>query len=140
MNSLMTETQIQGKLAWLCAGLEARRNDIARIVRLLASIGAYAATSFAVHKKFLNLMDQIAEEKEKETNILHEIETVEKHHEEMKRQRRLRRADPDLIASESFRLMEAEEEAPRRSGFWGLVILFLFFSAGARQNPKPAMK
>ncbi len=132
----MNEAQIQGRLSWLYQGMEARRNDIARLLRQAAGVCAFIATNFSIHKKFLELMDQIAEEKEKEYEILHEIETVEKNHAEMKRGNRLRQADPALAEKPSDAAMFEEEEKPKRSNFLKILLLFLFFSP-TDQGPKP---
>lgn len=133
----MNEAQTQGRLSWLYQGMEARRNDIARLLRRAAGVCAFIATNFSVHKKFLELMDQVAEEKEKEYEILHEIETVEKHHEEMKLGNRLRQADPSLAAKKKApNAVYVEEEKPKRSNFLKFLFLLFFFSSGD-QGPKP---
>lgn len=109
---------------------------MARLLRRVAGVCAFVATNFSIHKKLLELMDEITDEKQKEYEILHEIESVEKHHEEMKRQNLLRHADPDLNIKQSTFLLKAdEEEEPKRANLLNFFAFLLLLMP--RQNPTP---
>jgi hypothetical protein len=124
----MGENQISSRLAWLSSALAVQRNNIATVLLRLKCIGMRASTSFALHRKFINLLEQVATDKEKELGIINEIEAVEKHHQLMKQLKLLRRAEPEG-APRTTRLPEPAREKPQRRSltkiFWILYLLSL---------------
>ncbi|MDR3423578.1 MAG: hypothetical protein P4M13_00655 [Alphaproteobacteria bacterium] len=130
----MNEGQINGVLSWLGDILLARRNHMTKLLLRLRDIGARAGNSLALHRKFLRLMEQVAFDREKEMDIIHEIESVEKRHREMRERKLLRQADvrlapkaspcPDTRPDE-----EDDEDEPSRFSLWKIFgLLFLFSS------------
>ena len=122
----MNEGLIIGRLAWLASALAVQRNNLASVLSCLKGLGIRAGTSFALHRKFMLLMEQLACDKEKELNLISEIEAVEKHHQAMKQLRLLRRAAPERIVIPA-RAVKQDEERPWRSNlltFFGLLFLF----------------
>ena len=127
----MNEGQISGRLSWLTATLAAGRTNISQLLSRLKGIAMSAGTNIALHRKFMRLMNQVANIREKELDILHEIETVEKRHSELRRRNLLRKADPeaaartDLIPEEQ----EQDEEKPQRLSLLTLAGILYFLSA-----------
>ena len=133
----MNESQIQGRLSWLGAALETRRNDIAHFLSCIKGLGVHVGTSLSLHEKFLHLMDQIAYDREKELDIIYEIETVEKRHCELKRLRLLRKADPEFKKKQEPALESEKKEKPHRLSLLEiLALLFLFSPRRQKKVPK----
>jgi len=123
----MNESQINGRLAWLSSNLAAQRNNLAKILLRLKGIGLRAGTSLGLHRKFMGLLEQIAADREKEIDIINEIEAVEKQHSEMRQRKLLRYADPDLAPQTDIFVEEQREDEPKRISLltlFGLIYLF----------------
>jgi len=141
----MNEGQIQGRLSWLGFALAARRSDITGILLRLRDIGARAGTSLSLHRKFMRLMNQVADDREKERKVIHEIEAVEKRHRELKRFNLLKRADleaapkikakPDSVFEDGD---EDEDEDKKERGWfrllWFLLLFYFFWPRPAKQK------
>lgn len=115
-----------GQLSWLNAVLAARRGGLSALLLRLKDIGMRMGANTILHKKFMALLDQVAIEREKELDILNDIEEVEKFHAQQRRNKLLRQAandDGPRPKMASFK-MEQPEEKPARSGLLKWVLLF----------------
>jgi len=121
----MNNTRIQERLGWLSLTLAEQRNNISKILSRLKDIGVRAGTSLGLHKKFMGFLEQVAVEQEKELGLLHEIEAVEKQHQNMRKRNLLRHAD-----AKPKPVFPAEENEPKAppSGIWKLFGLLYMFS------------
>lgn len=129
------------RLSWLSATLSMHRKHIRGLLSRLKSVAVRMGDGLVLHKKFLHLIDQISDEREKEIDILREIETVEKRHLALKKKNLLRREAQkakehrkrlDKKAKEDSDWddeMRAREEVPHRSNFFDYLLLFLLLSS-----------
>ncbi|MDD3028659.1 MAG: hypothetical protein PHS57_00035 [Alphaproteobacteria bacterium] len=76
----MNDTLYNQTLHWLTSSLGIKRNCLATFCTQMTGIAMKVGTNLSLHKKFMALMGQVAQEKEKETAILDEIEAMEKRH------------------------------------------------------------
>jgi hypothetical protein len=86
---------------WLAAALSERRSRIVELMRRLAGLGAPGSIKPELFHKFLELMGQIADERDKEIDLIGQIETVEEKH-------RFRRDCNQLEQANACREREAE--------------------------------
>ncbi len=139
MTGYMNEKQEKERVNWLRTALAEQRTNISSFLDRLRGIAVKVGDSLALHTKFLRLMDQVATDREKELDIINEIESIEKRHREMKQMRLLKRADQAEEAKRKRRLKELEgenrqnededEDSPQRLGLFEAVIVYwLFFS------------
>ncbi|MDE1901457.1 MAG: hypothetical protein KGI37_07430 [Alphaproteobacteria bacterium] len=115
-----------GQLSWLNAVLAARRGGLSALLLRLKDIGMRMGANTVLHKKFMALLDQVAIEREKELDILNDIEEVEKFHAQQRRNKLLRQAandDKPRPRAASLK-MEQPEEKPARGGLLKWVLLF----------------
>jgi hypothetical protein len=126
----MNEQKITERLVWLGNIVAVQRNNIANLMAQMRGIGQRAGTSLAMHLKFTHLMEQISYDREKELDILHEIESVEKRHRELKERKMLRRAEPEkAMNAKNDNLRDFAEEKPKRVSLLTLLgLLYLFAS------------
>jgi uncharacterized protein YigA (DUF484 family) len=126
----MDDSHFNGRISWLTATLETQRNNIVSILLRLKGIGARAGTSMALHRKFMRFMEQVAHERNKELDIINEIEAIEKRHFELKRRRLLRRAAKEPpVSTADLPSEERKEEKPERMSLLTILGLFCLFSA-----------
>ncbi|MFA5040343.1 MAG: hypothetical protein WC464_01745 [Bdellovibrionales bacterium] len=119
-------------LNWLSATLAAQRNNLSDLLARLRGVAFKVGDSLSIHKKFVKFIDQVAIEREKELDILYEIETVEKQHLALKKLKRLRHAD---VAAENKRQRnkkllldeDADKKDPERVSLVELFLLYWFF-------------
>ncbi len=128
----MNEGQISGRLSWLTATLAAGRTNISQLLSRLKGIAMSAGTNIALHRKFMRLMNQVADIREKELDILHEIEQVEKRHSELRRHNLLRKADPEAAARTD--IVPEEQEAEKPSRFSLLTIAGILYLLSSRSS------
>ncbi len=93
-----------------------------------------AGTNIALHRKFMRLMNQVADIREKELDILHEIEQVEKRHSELRRHNLLRKADPEAAARTDIVPEEQEAEGEKPSRFSLLTIAGILYLLSSRST------
>ena len=155
----MDKNSIKGRLRWLATALTTQRNTIADILSRLRHFGTHGGSAPALRPKFMRLLTQVAVHREKENDILDEIEAMERRHQELKRGKRLRRVPLQPFheethgkrgqAQQTFLHDTSEEEflpsfaakpvgyipPPRRSGLWKWLLLFYLLSP-ATNNKK----
>jgi hypothetical protein len=135
----MNEGQINGRLGWLSATLSAQRNNISKLLMRLRGV-VHAGTSLALHRKFMRLMDQVADDREKEMGIIHEIEEVEKRHQELKRLHMLREVDPEAKPKPDLAMEELPEDGEDdedKDGLFSFRALFGLLWLFSSRQPKP---
>ncbi len=156
----MNKTHIKAHLAWLSAALTAQRTILSTILSRLRGFGASAEASPALHPKFMRLLTQAAHHKEKEDNILDEIEAMEKRHQALKIRKELRHAPlPPLYdhgnrggraitrdklrhqpraasSTESEHASTPNIPAQRRSSVWKWLTLFFFLTPQEKNNKR----
>ncbi|MDR3448519.1 MAG: hypothetical protein P4M15_02000 [Alphaproteobacteria bacterium] len=123
----MNDKLYNARRSWMDDVLRASRNDIADLFLRLKDIGMRAGNNFALHLKFMKMMEQVAFEREKERDIIHEIEQMEKRHRLMRQCNRLRRAG-DQPRRDPPRLVQIEEKPAKRKSLWGLIGLLYVLS------------
>jgi hypothetical protein len=133
----MGEKQQKERLNWLSATIAAQRNNISDLLARLRGVAFRFSDSLSLHTKFMKLMDQVAVEREKELDIIYEIETVEKRHLELKKRKLLRHANPETEEKRLRRLNKKdgknekdEEDSPQRLSLAEILAIFWLFSSG----------
>ena len=132
----MNKDQISGRLSWLADALAVRRNDIASAFLRLKGLGVQVRNSLSFPRHFVSLMEQIAADREKELDILHEIETIEKKHDELKTNKLLRTASPAPLPQVEPLSCEDNEEKPDGFGLTRILALLAFFSSSGGNHKK----
>jgi hypothetical protein len=122
----MNHIQASDRAGWLGIALAAQRDTLSKILFRLKEIGVRAGTSLGLHRKFMQLMEQIAYDRQKELDLINEIESVEKHHLEMKQNNKLRRAGDKPVQTTAFTKKQEDKEPKRASLLTILGILWLF--------------
>jgi hypothetical protein len=128
-NIFSTQSQINKQLSWLGLSLAAQRNNLAKTLCCLKGIGARAGTSLFLRKSFTRFLEQVAIDKQKELDLLNEIDAVEKQHDHLRQRKLLRRAQTDLPPRPQP--PENVENPPARDskgGILGLIAFFYVFS------------
>jgi hypothetical protein len=138
MTYLMNESQITGRLSWLSDLLVVRRNHLQKLFLRLRDIGVRAGNSLALHRKFIRLMEQVAFDREKELDLINEIEDVEKRHHELRKRNLLKRADVKHAAKADPATDEENEDDAERedSGFSLMKILALLYFLSPRRTKR----
>lgn len=106
----MNEKIEKERINWLGTLLGSQRTNISSLLDRLRGIAVRVGNSLPLHKKFMLFLDQVATDREKELDIINEIESIEKKHRELKQMRLLRRADSIEGAARKRRLKELERE------------------------------
>ena len=147
MTNSMCEKIILEKLSWLGDLLTGKRLMIDRLFLRLRAFGESVGNSLGWHTKVAHLWEQIACEREKELDLIFEIETIEKRHREMKQLKLLKQADARLaekkIAEPEFASAQEDDEDEEESfGLLKLLGLLYFFAPnfGWRKNPQPKIQ
>jgi hypothetical protein len=150
----MNEQQQNERVNWLGATLAAQRGNISHLLLRLKGIAAHVGTSLSLHKKFMRLINQVADDREKELDLIKEIEAVEKHHHELKELHLLRHADKKAEEKRKLLLKKEKEETPEDKkdkeedddmnmliwiALW-LSELNPFSSRSKPDNPEPTLK
>jgi hypothetical protein len=114
-------------IGWLLVALDRKRNRLGFLLRCLTGSGTPGVMRPSLFRKFTDLLDQIAVEREKELRIMHRIEAVEQQHRYLRAHHQL-----EQIA----RAHEKEEPAsdyskeypgrPKRDWLWFCVLWYLF--------------
>ena len=133
----MNETLHNAKLSWLGDIMMSHRHRISKLLLRLRGIAASTGSNLALHKKFMKMMNQVADEHEKEVGILREIETMEKRHKEMKRQNRLRQAEPPRKKKDPLWIQPEEQPKPRGMGLLALLAIAYLFKTTKPKPPEP---
>jgi len=131
----MNKSLINGQLAWLSATLASQRNNISALLLRLRGFGMSAGSSLILHRKFMRLMEQVADDRKKEMDIIGEIEAMENRHRHLKEHRMLRSASPEPAQKAELAALQSEDEKPKRAGILGL-IAFLYLMSAKRVNHK----
>jgi hypothetical protein len=136
----MNDSQLQGRIGWLSVILGGNRARLTDLLRRLRGVAASAGASLGLHKKFIHLLEQIQVEREKELDLIDEIEAVEKQHELRRKNKLLRQVSREgKCEAEQAGLrprskaLEAEKE-PSRTPAWKIIALFLLFSNFGKNN------
>ena len=132
--------QIREYLNWISSALDAQKGKIGRLLLRLKDVGLRAGTGFALHKKFVRLLQQVAIDQEKELDILNEIEAVERRHEELRKKKLLRAFNPDAPRDAPALMTETPEPKPKRSSLWLLVGLWAVFSSPHKKGEEPRVR
>ena len=119
---------MNGRLSWLTDLLSGQRATLNKLLLRLKDVGARVGTSIALHHKFMRLLEQISFDREKELDLINEIEAVEKQHQQMRQAKRLRQADRDYKPKADIDIIHPTEEKPERGGILTLFGLLLLFS------------
>ncbi|MFA4994085.1 MAG: hypothetical protein WC521_02135 [Bdellovibrionales bacterium] len=135
----MNIKQEKERVNWLSAALATQRATISSFMDRLRGIAVQVGNSLPLHKKFMQLMDQVADDRDKELGIINEIETIEKRHRELKQLKLLRRADSAEEAKRKRRLKELgeeirenekdDEDSPHRLSIVEILTLYWLFSS-----------
>jgi hypothetical protein len=137
--TLMNKSQLSERVNWLSATLAAQRTNISGFLSRLKGIADRVGTNLSLHRKFLHLMDQVADDRQRELDIIHEIEAVENRHHNLRQHNLLQRIA--LAAQEKRQRLlekerdengnneEREEETPSRLSLLEIIALLYFFSA-----------
>lgn len=133
------ERKLEKQVNWLTAALGAQRGGLYTLVLRLKSLAEQTGESFSIHKKFMRLMNQVANERQKELKIIDKIEAIEKKHKELRRRNLLQRIAAKLEREHKLlkERLEKEGALPRRDckeecakplSALGMVILFFLFA------------
>jgi len=127
---------------WLSVTLEAQRNNLAVFLQRLKGVAAHVKGSLSLNKKFMRLMNQVADEREKEIGIINEIEAIENRHHALRKLHMLRQADKIAEEKSKRRLKkqeeglsveeEKEEEGPHRMSFAEIIAIFWLLTSGKK--------
>ena len=154
----MNKTHIKARLIWLSATLTAQRSILSTLLSRLRGFASSAETSPSLHPKFMRLLTHAAHHKNKEDDILDEIEAMEKRHQALKKRKGLRRASPSLFFDQKHREgrtstpillrhmsrsispteIETAPDAPAqsRSGTWKWLLLFCLLTPQERNTKR----
>jgi len=88
--------QTSSRLSWLTASLGERRSRLTSILRRMVGLGEPGAMKSSIFGKFLNLIEQVAGERDKEMELMSQIDAIEQKHRFMRDHHKLERADPDF--------------------------------------------
>ena len=125
----MNERILIEKKSWLEKILASQRNNLAGVLHRVKALGLRMGNSLALHRKFEHLMTQVAFDREKELDLINEIEAIEKKHLLLKERQMLRRADADKAPRPANdALLEQSEEKPKRGSLLGLVSILALLS------------
>ena len=131
----MNKLQISGRINWLSLTLVARRNNIAALLSRLVGIGTRIGASLGLQKKFIRLLEQVAVEREKELDLLHKIESMEKRHESLRRHGQLRMATSPRMQTFAPSSDETPEPPPSQINLWKLFgLIYLLSHAGGKHK------
>ena len=134
----MNEKLLGEKISWLGDKLIGKRDILSRMLSRLRAFGESVGGNLGWHKKLSCLMEQIADEREKEVDLIYEIDKMEKRHREMKRARLLKQADASLadrVEKRDAAPMKCEEkEEPEVPLLVKLMGLWYFFSPPCSSN------
>lgn len=132
----MARIPIEEHLNWLSAQLSTQRDNASQLLARLKGAALRLGTSLSMNKKFLNLMDQVAEDREKEMKIIDKIESLERHHHSLRKQNLLQRLAAE---AESRRRRKANNEEmpcdaeepynPNRLSIVEGILFWLFFTS-----------
>lgn len=89
----MAAQQESSRVAWLSARLGTHTHRIMSLLGRLGDLGVMQMLKPALFQKFLNLMEQIAAEKDKESDVISEIEAIERKHRTFRKEGRLQYSD-----------------------------------------------
>ena len=143
------------RVAWLSARLSTHTHRIMSLLGRLGDIGVMQKLKPALFHKFLNLMGQIAAEKDKEANVISEIEAIERKHRTFRKEGRLHHldskskelqaydGDKDNVLTQDEHdqyLMRSdlttgnEDQSTKRSDYCWLWFLAFWFQTAANKN------
>jgi hypothetical protein len=89
----MATKQESNRVAWLSARLGTHTHRIMSLLGRLGDLGVIQMLKPALFQKFLNLMEQISAEKDKESDVISEIEAIERKHRNFRKEGRLQYSD-----------------------------------------------
>jgi hypothetical protein len=125
------------RLAWLSALLAGHRHRLTLLVGRLSDLGPLATMKPNVLRRFLDTLDQVAAEKDKEMALIGQIETVERQHSYRRKHGQVIKAS-DTERPVILQPLPTEElcqdKPPERSSSRWLLWLLLFVTT--RQNDK----
>jgi hypothetical protein len=134
----MSDSKNASRLAWLVATLGNHRERMADLLRKLATHGTRESMTTSLFRKFLTMLDQIAEAKTEETRILGRIENIEKIHHSRRKNNQLRRAK--LIPLEIANAPEKDPECARPgTGLLGLLAFWYLFMCRGMNEKKQSL-
>ena len=121
----MAPSAKSGHLAWLAAALGGQRHRLATLLQRMTALGMPGGLKPNVFSKFLRLLDQVADAREEEMKLLHQIETIEEKHRWRRAQHRLESPPKDMPADDAAPDGENEEENAKNGllrvlAFWHL--------------------
>ncbi|HUY67676.1 MAG TPA: hypothetical protein VMV79_00040 [Alphaproteobacteria bacterium] len=134
----MSIAKESGRLAWLGATLGQQRRKIARLLNRMAAFGPRGSMTPAVFRKFLGMLEQVAEAREQEMHLLSRIEDIEQKHRFMRKTRKLKRARPrpasGLPADFDWKAYPGLKKPPQRGIMWLLAFWYLFLRQKSSQK------
>lgn len=122
------------RLEWLVAAWTEQRLRVSKILGRITDLGALQAMTPAVLHKFLRLMDQVGEAKQKEIKIISNIDAIEEQHRFRRTHNQLKHAGPKAQSPNSELDLNEECEQPKRQLMWLLAFWYLFMRKKNNQN------
>lgn len=123
------------RLEWLIAAWAEQRRRAALLLGRITDLGPLQAMTPAVMRKFLRLMDQVDEAKQKEIKIISSIDAIEEQHRFRRLHKQLRQAcapgdKPKVVST----MTPEESERPQRRWLWVLFLWYLLMRKQINQK------
>ncbi len=132
----MTSSKDSARFARLAMALDDQRGRVTALVRRMTGLGVREGMTPGRLRKLFDTLQQISFEKDKETEIISRIQSMEQRHRYHRKGRRLKRAAPNSSASkrqESLPLSPAptpSHETPGDGWVWFLGALYFLAHGG----------
>ncbi len=146
----MASTQRKQSIDWLKADLEMRKDKTFSLLWRLRGVTARLGTAgLSLHKKFIRLVGQFAEGRQKELDLIYKIETLEKYHQELRQKKKLKRVAALYEKKNRNRLKREQDDIdeymarkrrPRRrtrDELLDVLAFILFMKEWEKGGPKP---
>jgi|GEM_PF-2786991 hypothetical protein len=139
----MNERQQIEQVNWLSAKLSVQRDKLSSFLLRLKGIAVRVTSGLSLNKKFMRLMDQVAADREKEFDIIREIEDVERRHHELRQHNMLQRIAHEAEKkrkrslkkeNEDYRENEEDKEEDEE-GFSLMELLAMLYLFSSQLNP-----
>lgn len=123
------------RFGWLAVALVDQRGRIASLLQRLKGFGEPGIMEPPLFQKFLRMLEQVAVEKDRETEIIRRIQAVEARHSSSRKSRKLKRAAPKPKPGKNREPEFVSEQQCERSRHGWLWIFALLYLTSPRKTP-----
>ena len=128
------------QLSWLKAKLAYKRNSIADLLRSLSGLGSMRALKPVLFGKFVQILDEVATAKTAENGLLARIETIERKHKHLRKNKGLKLAKSRRYApaiGTTALVDDMTDKAPKPSRrLIGWIMVWYILTRGKRNQKK----